>query len=129
MIGEKVQQFKGKQTDLNGLQIQIEAYLKSDGFEVQSSPPSSHGYVTQAKKGGFLRGAIDANRALTILISGAPDDFTVRTGVGKWLEQLGVAAVETLLLSELFLVVDLAEMAWNVEVEEKLARKIASLVG
>lgn len=66
---------------------------------------------------------------MTILISGAPDDFTVRTGVGKWLEQLGVAAVETLLLSELFLVVDVAEMAWNVEVEEKLARKIASLVG
>lgn len=53
MIGEKVQQFKGKQTDLNGLQSQIEAYLKSDGFEVQSSPPSSHGYVTQAKKGAF----------------------------------------------------------------------------
>jgi len=49
--------------------------------------------------------------------------------VGKWLERLGVAAVETLLLSDLFLVVDVAEMAWNVEIEDKLAKKIASMVG
>ena len=32
-------------------------------------------------------------RALTILISGDPNDFTVRTGIGKWLEHLGVAAL------------------------------------
>ncbi|MHB1638337.1 MAG: hypothetical protein ACYCUD_00670 [Candidatus Dormibacteria bacterium] len=129
MIGEKVQQFQGKHTDLGQLQGQIETYLKSEGFTVQTSPGGTHGYVLQAKKGGFLAGLVDADRALTILISGDPDDFTVRTGVGKWLERLGVAAVETLLISELFLVVDVAEMAWNVEIEEKLAKKVASLVG
>ncbi len=129
MIGEKVQQFQGKHTDLGQLQGQIESYLKSEGFTVQTSPGGTHGYVLQAKKGGFLAGLIDADRALTILISGDPDDFTVRTGVGKWLERLGIAAVETLLISELFLVVDVAEMAWNVEIEEKLAKKVASLVG
>jgi hypothetical protein len=37
--------------------------------------------------------------------------------------------VETLLLSELFLVVDVAETAWNVEIENKLAKKVAELVG
>ena len=40
----------------------------------------------------------------SIVISGNPNDFTVRIGIGKWLQHLGVAALETLLISELFLV-------------------------
>jgi hypothetical protein len=40
-----------------------------------------------------------------------------------------VAALETLLLSELCLVVDVTEMAWNLEIENKLAKQIESLVG
>jgi hypothetical protein len=43
--------------------------------------------------------------------------------------RLGVAVVETLLLSSLFLVVDVAEMAWNVEIEDRLAKQIESFVG
>ena len=105
MIGEKVQQFKGKGTDLSALNEKI------------------------AKKGGFLSGVIAADRALSILVSGDSNDFTVRIGIGKWLEHLGVAALETLLLSDLFLVVDVAEMAWNLEIESKLAKQIESLVG
>jgi hypothetical protein len=35
------------------------------------------------------------------------------------LEHLGVAALETLVLSDLFLVVDVAETAWNFEIEGK----------
>jgi predicted ATPase len=129
VIGDKVQHFQGKQTDLEGLESKIEDYLTSEGFKVQKSAPGDQGTVIQAKKGGFLSDVIDANRALTIMITGDPNDFTVHTGVGKWLEHLGVAAVETLLLSELFLVVDVAEVAWNVEIEEKLAKKVAALVG
>jgi hypothetical protein len=129
MIGEKVQHYEGKGTDLPGLQQKIGSYLESEGFTVQTSPPSGQGSAIQAKKGGFLDKVIDADRALSILISGAPDDFTVRIGIGKWLEHLGVAAIETLLLSELFLVVDVAETAWNVEVENKLAKQIETLVG
>jgi hypothetical protein len=129
MIGEKVQQFQGKGTDLNELQGKVESYLQSDGFTVQTSPASPHGTVIQAKKGGFLSAAIAADRALTILISGDSNDFTVRIGIGKWLEHLGVTAVETLLLSVLFLPVDVAEMAWNLEIENKLAKQIESFVG
>jgi hypothetical protein len=129
MIGEKIQHFQAKHTNLAQLQGQIEDYLKTDGFKTQTSSPSPHGTLIQAKKGGFLSAVIDANRALTILIDGDPDNFTVRTGIGKWLEHLGVTAVETLLLSELFLVVDVAEMAWNLEIENKLAKKVTELVG
>ena len=129
MIGEKVQLFQGKSTDLSDLQAKTESYLRSEGFTVQTSPASAHGTVIQAKKGGFLSGIIAADRALSILISGDPDDFTVRIGIGKWLEHLGVAALETLLLSDLFLVVDIAETAWNLKIENKLAKQIESFVG
>jgi hypothetical protein len=128
-LGDKTLHFQGKGTDLSELQQKIEAYLESDGFTVQSSAASSQGIVLQAKKGGFLRGIVDADRALTIMLTGTPDDFTVRVGIGKWLEHLAVAAVETLLISDLFLVVDVAETAWNFEVEDKVIAHIKSLVG
>lgn len=129
MLGEKVQHFQGKGTALDQLQAKITSYLQSEGFTVQASPSGPQGTVIQAKKGGFLDKVIAADRALSILISGDPNDFTVRIGIGKWLEHLGVAALETLLLSELFLVVDVAETAWNLEIEDKLAKQIESIVG
>jgi len=85
--------------------------------------------VIQAKKGGFLRDVIDADRALSISITGQPNDFTVKVGIGKWLQHLGIAAIETLLISDLFLVVDVAETAWNFEVEDKLVKQIETFIG
>ena len=129
MNAANVQRFRGKGTDLSALQTGIESYLRSEGFTVQTSPASPHGTVIQARKGGFLSDIFAADRALSILISGDSDDFTVRIGVGRWLQHLGVAAVETLFLSLLFLPIDVAEMAWNLEIELKLARHIESLIG
>ena len=129
MIGEKIQHFQDKGTDLGDLQSKIASYLQGEGFTVQTSPKSTSGNVIQAKKGGFLDEVIDADRALSILVSGDPNDFTVRIGIGKWLQHLAVAAFETLLLSDLFLVVDVGETAWNFEIENKLAKQIESLVG
>jgi hypothetical protein len=128
MIGEKTEHFQGKGTDLSALQSHIEEYLKNDKFTVQTSA-AGEGSVIQARKGGWLAGVIDADRALTISITGTPADFTVHVGIGKWLEHLAVAAFETLLLSDLFLVVDVAESAWNVEIEDKLVNDIKSFVG
>jgi hypothetical protein len=129
MLGDKQEHFEGKGTDLGGLQTHIEDYLKNDGFKVHTSAPSDQGSVIQAKKGGFLAGVIDADRALTITITGSPADFTVRVGVGKWLKDLEVAAIETLILGELFLVIDVAESAWNLEIEAKLVKDIKAFVG
>jgi len=72
---------------------------------------------------------VAADRALTITIKGTPADYTVRIGIGKWLEHLGVAVIETLLISDLFLVVDVAETAWNFEIEDKLVKDIAAFAG
>jgi hypothetical protein len=129
MIGNKELHYTGKGTDLAGLQSHIEEYLRADGFRVQTSAASEQGSVLQANKGGFLRGLVDADRALTVTITGTPADLTVRVGIGKWLQHLGVAVIETLLVSDLFLVVDVAESAWNLEIEEKLVKDITSFVG
>jgi hypothetical protein len=129
MIGEKALHFQGKSVDLADLGSKIEDYLKGDGFTVQRSQGSEHGTVLQAKKGRFLAAIVDADRALTITLSGSADDALVRIGIGKWLQHLATAAVETLLLSELFLPIDVAESAWNLEVEDKLVKQINTLVG
>jgi hypothetical protein len=129
MIGEKEVRFQGKDRDPGYVQGHIEEYLKSDGFTVQTSAPSPQGVVIQAKKGGFLREVVDADRALSITIAGTPNDFTVRVGIGKWLQHLGVAAIETLLIGEIFLVVDVAESAWNFEIEDKLIKDLKAFVG
>jgi hypothetical protein len=129
MVGEKVLHFQGKDRDPGYVQGHIEEYLKSDGFTVQTSKPSAQGVVIQAKKGGFLRGVVDADRAMTIVIAGTPNDFTIRIGIGKWVEHLGVAVIETLLISQLFLVVDVTESAWNLEIEDKLVNDIKAFVG
>ena len=129
MIGDKVERFQGKGKDPSAVQSHIEEYLKTDGFTVQTSTPSAEGVVIQAKKGGFLRGVVDADRAMTITITGNSDDFTVRIGIGKWLQHLGVAAIETLLISDLFLVVDVGESAWNIEIEDKLVRDLKTFIG
>jgi hypothetical protein len=129
MIGDKQEHFQDKGTDLKALESHIEEYLKADGFTVQTSAPSAEGVVLQAKKGGWMAGVVDADRAMTITIAGSPADFTVRIGIGKWLEHLGVAAIETLLISDLFLVVDVPESAWNIEIEDKLVKDIKSYIG
>jgi hypothetical protein len=129
MVGDKLEHFQGKGKDPDAVRSHIEEFLTNDGFTVQTSPPSAQGVVLQAKKGGFLRGVVDADRAMTITITGDADDFTVHIGIGKWLEHLGVAAIETLLISELFLVVDVAESAWNIEIEDKLVKDLKTFVG
>jgi hypothetical protein len=129
MIGEKTEHFEGKGTDLDALKSHIEEYFTKDGFTVQTSPASDQGVVLQARKGGWLAGVIDADRALTVTITGAPADFTVQIGIGKWREHLAIAAIETLLLSDLFLPIDVAESAWNLEIEDKLVKDIKAFVG
>ncbi|HVA52734.1 MAG TPA: hypothetical protein VNF05_04400 [Acidimicrobiales bacterium] len=129
MLGDKELHFEGKGTEISSLQSHVEQYLKNDGFSVQTSAASDQGTVIQAKKGGFLREIVAADRALTVTITGSPNDFTIRFGIGKWLEHLGVAAIETLLISELFLIVDVADSLWNLEIEDKIIADVRSFVG
>jgi hypothetical protein len=128
MLADKTVRYQGKNTNLDGLRENIVRYLESDGFKVQMPRPSQGGMLIQAQKGGFLRELITAERALNILIQGEPNNFAVRVGIGKWVQNIAVATVETLLISELFLPLDVGEMLWNVEVENKILKKIDDFV-
>jgi len=49
--------------------------------------------------------------------------------ISKWLQNLGVAAAETLLLSDLFLPIDVADSLWSLEVEDKIIADLKKFVG
>jgi hypothetical protein len=113
--------------DLNWLSQQITQYLQNDGYKVQSTI-GPQGPVIQAQKAGILRDIITADRCFMIVISGQPNDFTVTIGIGKWVQNIAVAAAEALLLSVLFLAVNVPEMLWTVHVENTIAKKITEIV-
>jgi hypothetical protein len=127
MVAEKTIRFQGKNKDLGQLGQQIAQKLRNDGYKVQatSSPTET---VIQATKAGILRDIIVADRAFTIMIFGQPNDFTVRVGIGKLIQNLAVTAAEALLLSELFLAVDVPEMLWTAHVEKGVIQTITQIV-
>jgi hypothetical protein len=128
MVGETTRHYQGKSADLNALKARIEEYLKQEDFTTQSTEATPQGTIIQAKKGSFLSALIAADRALTILVEGEPNDFTVTVGIGKWLEHLGVTAAEVLLLTPLFVLVDIPETLWNFEIENKVVKEIDTIV-
>ena len=128
MVSEKVLRFQNKNKDLDQLAQRIVQQLQSEGYKTQSANPPL-GRVIQAQKAGILRDIITADRAFTIMITGQPDDFTVHIGIGKWIQNLAVAAAEVILLSVLFLAVDVPEMLWTRHVEGGIAKEIAQIVG
>ena len=125
---EKIMRFQGKNKDLNQLSQQIIQKLSAEGYKTQSTN-APLGIIIQAQKAGVLRGIIDANRAFTILVAGQPNDFTIHVGIGKLIQNLAVAAAETLLLTWLFLAVDVPEMLWTLEVEKTIIKDITQIVG
>jgi len=128
VISEKVLHFTGKNKDLSQLSQKIVDQLNSEGFKTQmKSTPL--GIVIQAQKAGILRDIIVADRAFSIVISGQPNDFTIHVGIGKWVQNLAVAAVETLLVTWLFLLVDVPEALWTREVEKTVIKAITQIVG
>jgi hypothetical protein len=128
MVSEKVMHFQNKNRDLDQLAQQISQQLQSEGYKTQTANPPL-GRVIQAQKAGIMRDIITADRAFTIMVTGQPNDFTVHIGIGKWVQNLGVAAAEALLLSVLFLAVDVPEMLWTRHVEGEIANQITQIVG
>jgi len=86
------------------------------------------GIVIQAQKTGILRDIITADRAFTILITGQSDDFSIHIGIGKWIKNLAIVATETILLSWLFLAIDVPEMLWTRHVENVIVNEITQIV-
>jgi hypothetical protein len=128
LVAEKNLSFQGKNKDLDQLTQQIEQQLKTDGYKTQSTK-APIGNVIQAQKAGILRDIITADRAFTIVVAGQPDNFSVHIGIGKWVQNLAVLAVEAILLSVLFIAIDVPEMLWTTHVENGIAKQITQIVG
>lgn len=128
VVAEKVIQFKNKNKDLNQLSQQIVQMLQTEGYKTQINTSAPVGTIIQATKAGILRDIITADRAFTIMITGEPNDFAVHIGIGKMIQNIAVVAAETLLLSALFLAVDVPEMLWTRHVEKEILNKIERLV-
>ena len=129
MISEKIIRFQNKNKDLNHLAQQIITMLEQDGYKTQMTSNSPVGIIIQATKAGILRDIITADRAFTIMISGDPNNFAIHIGIGKLVQNIAVAAAEALLLSALFLAVDIPEMLWTRHVENEVLKKIVQVVG
>ncbi len=127
MVSKKTLRYQGKNRNPNEISQQIEQQLQNEGYKVQSRQMPT-GNVIQAQKAGILRDIITADRAFTIKIEGQPNDFTVTVGIGKFIQNLAVAAVEAILLSELFLVVDVPEMLWTEHVEKGIIKEINTII-
>jgi len=128
MVSEKILRFQNKNRDLSELAQQIVQQLEVEGYRTQQTS-APLGQIIQAQKAGIMRDIIAADRAFTIVISGNPNDFTIHIGIGKWIQNIAVAAAEALFLSWLFLAVDIPEMLWTTHVENDLAKKITQIVG
>ncbi|MDE1819015.1 MAG: hypothetical protein KGI19_10490 [Thaumarchaeota archaeon] len=128
MISEKIVNFQNKNKDLGQLAQQIVTTLDADGYKTQLTSNSPTGIIIQAKKAGILRDIITADRAFTIMITGDSNNFAIHIGIGKWVQNIAVAAAEALLLSVLFLAVDIPEMVWTKHVENEILKKITQLV-
>ncbi len=120
--------FQEKNIDLKQLSQQIAEHLQNNGYQTQSTT-APMGYVVQAKKAGIMRDIITADRAFTIMITGQPNDAFVHIGIGNWIQNIAVAAAEALLLSALFLAIDVPEMLWTQHVENEIAAEITQIVG
>jgi hypothetical protein len=128
MVAEKTINFDGKNQNLKTLSGEIVQKLQSQGYTTYLNNPTD-GFVIQASKTGLPRDLIAADRVFSILISGKPNDFSVRIGIGKLVQNLGVTAIEAVALSELFLAVDVPEMLWTKHVEDGIAKDIIGIVG
>ncbi|MCW4025442.1 MAG: hypothetical protein NWF01_10485 [Candidatus Bathyarchaeota archaeon] len=127
MVSVKTLRFVNRNWDLNELSSKIEASLQRDDFQTQIAS-TSKGYVIQAKKEDLLRDILTATRAITILIEGEPNDFEVQVGIGKWIQNLAVTAVEAVMTGGLFLLINIPEMVWNFDVENQVVNKITRIV-
>ena len=128
MVSEKIVRFQNKGKDLNQLAQQIITMLDQDGYKTQMTSSSPMGIIIQATKAGILRDIIAADRAFTIMITGNSNDFVVHIGIGKFIQNIAVVAAEALLLSALFLAVDIPEMLWTRHVEGEILQRITQMI-
>ncbi|HEU97859.1 MAG TPA: hypothetical protein ENO36_03270 [Fervidicoccus fontis] len=106
---------------------ELSKYLKEGGWQVQEVAGVERG-ILQARKGGILQELIASDRALTLTFELQPDGLLVKVGVANWQRNIAIAAIETLLISGLFLLVDVPEILWNKHIEEEVLKVLDQII-
>jgi hypothetical protein len=127
MVTEKTTRCTNKNLNLEKLSEDVVDYLNGDGYATQRERGVGS-ILIQARKENMLRDVFTADRCFSILIQGRPDDFTVQVGIGRWIQNLTVAALEAAISAGLFLLVDVPEMAWNEHIENKIIKGIGQII-
>lgn len=111
-------EYASKNIDLNKLAGTVESFFKNEKYQTQHANHPK-GIVIQARKKGILRELLAEDRAFTVTIAGNPNEVKVTLGVGKWLQNLGVAALEGILLTPLLWLVEIPLGLWSFEIEKQ----------
>lgn len=114
--------------DLAKLASGVESHLSSKGYQVQSYRSSDGSLIVQARKGGFLRAVVNAQRAFTVHLSGNPDNISVSIGIANWGQDIAVGAIEALFVSGDLALLSGVEALWNLQIEKEIMRVIEQLV-
>ena len=113
--------------NLNDVVSQFGQFLQNQKWKVQSNVQGEKA-VVQAQKPGILRDIVAADRALTFTFDAtAPGQIKVTTGVGKLLKNLAITAIETILLSEIFVLVDIPEIMFTEHIEKELLAQLQAI--
>ena len=74
--------------------------------------------VDRAFKGAW-RTVLAADRSFTITITGEPNSFTVSFGIGRWLQNLSVAALEGMAIGPAVFVAEVPISLWDYDIERE----------
>jgi hypothetical protein len=107
----------GKECNLDLLADSIEEDFQTKKYQTQSSK-NEDGWIIQARREGILRELLAADRAFTITVTGEPDNFKVSFGIGKWVQNLGIALVEGIVWPIVFFV-EVPISLWSYEIERE----------
>jgi len=110
--------YVGKGCNLELLADSIEEDFQTKKYQTQSTNKES-GWVVQARKEGFLREMLAADRAFTITVVGEPNNFKVSFGIGKWVQNLGMAVLEGVLVWPVIFFVEVPISLWSYEIERE----------
>lgn len=112
---------------LNEIATTFGTYLQNNGWKVQNNIQSDSA-ILQAQKGGILRDIIASDRALTFVLKDTQNgEINVHVGVANVLKNIGIMAIETILLSELFIFVDIPEMLFTEHIEKTILEQLKVL--
>jgi hypothetical protein len=110
--------YVAKNCNLERLADAIDEQFFTQGYQTQDAKLDD-GWVVQARKEGIFRDLLAADRAFTVSLSGEPNNFRVSFGIGKWVQNLGMAALEGILLVPLIFFVEVPIALWSFTIENQ----------